>query len=215
MRQKTVYSLLGLIIAATLGSSLGCCGPMGCGGGLGIGPGCAAQSGGCYDCEGGFGPRQMASGPIDALRQAKRSLVCGGGCGEVYYGEWISTPPHCNDPCCGTEFTGGAVRARPFCVAASALRPVNLVTALYGKRHCDSCGGEVGCDACLGGAGEEYYDETSVISSGSPGCSSCAARAATGHAGSVATRQTAMPVSAPPARMATRNAGAPAASGMR
>ncbi|HMP80373.1 MAG TPA: hypothetical protein PKD54_13040 [Pirellulaceae bacterium] len=115
--------ILGMIV---LGTS-GCCAPMGCG------FGCNALSG-CYDCEGGFGPPRIPRGPVDGLRQAKRSLVCGRGCGEVYYGEWISTPPDCCDPCCGDQFVGGAVRCTPFC-----WEPGTLLRHLYGRRLCQCC----------------------------------------------------------------------------
>jgi len=176
MRYLMILSLLAVAM-----NSVGCCGPMACG------PGCGALSGGCYDCDGSFGPRP-ASGPIDALRQAKRSLVCGGGCGEVYYGEWISTPPHCDDPCCGDQFVGGAVRAQPFCTPCAALRPGNLIVGLYGKRFCDTCGTAASGDSSTGGyddfgGGCSSCGGSEVIESPSPGtpvasgCSSCAAQA--------------------------------------
>ncbi len=172
MRYLMFLSLLVISVAST-----GCCGS--------FGPGCGALQGGCYDCDGGFGPRGQATGPIDALRQAKRSLVCGGGCGEVYYGEWISTPPLCNDPCCGDQFIGGGVRAQPFCTPVSALRPRNLLVNLYGKRFCDDCGTSATCDSCFSGCdscdgGCSSCGETNggpVMSAPSPGCSSCAASA--------------------------------------
>lgn len=129
---------------------LGCIAPHGIG--------CGRYGDHCYDCEGGFGPRYAATGPLDALRQVGRSAVCGGGCGEVYYDEWISTPPYATDPCYGSEFTGGGCRERiePLCYP-----PGGLLAALYGQRFyegCDDC-----CDTCSGGLIEgslegEAYD---------------------------------------------------------
>jgi hypothetical protein len=162
MRYLMFLSLLVISVAST-----GCCGS--------FGPGCGALNGGCYDCDGGFGPRYQASGPIDALREAKRSLVCGGGCGEVYYGEWISTPPYCNDPCCGDQFTGGGVRAQPFCTPFSALRPRNLLVNLYGKRFCDESTSCDSCTTCCDSCGDGESYGSPVMSHPSPGCSSCAA----------------------------------------
>lgn len=65
-------------------------------------------------------------------------LACGSGCGEVYWGEWISDPPDCADPCdqCG-NYVGPRLRV------ASCLTWSNL----FGQRtgSCD-CGV---CAACL------------------------------------------------------------------
>jgi len=74
----------------------GCCGPLGCG------PGCGNIS--CSDCDGGFRQGIPAGGPISAARNLRRSAICGSGCGEAYIGEWISTPPDCQDPCCNGQF---------------------------------------------------------------------------------------------------------------
>lgn len=154
--------------------AVGCCGPMGCG------PGCNAGTG-CYDCDGLAG-NQLIGSPLDGMRRFKRSLVCGGGCGEAYYGEWISTPPDCQDPCCGSDWVGGAVKCRPFCWT-----PGTFLSGLYGTRFCSgaessvSCGCDGGCDECGGYAGEyvdggyyeaEYTDE-SYYEGVSSGCATC------------------------------------------
>lgn len=176
-------ALICLSLFSLLAASVGCCGPMGCG------PGCAALDGGCQDCDGGFGP-PMACGPLDALRNARRSLVCGGGCGDVYYGEWISTPPYAQDPCCGDQFVGGGVRCAPFCRVPGTLL-YGLTAGLYGKRFSDDCGiadcgggcGDVGCDSCGdsvisddGGAG--WVEEGMAAPAPMGGCSSCGAASA-------------------------------------
>ena len=163
------FSLLmtGLSIAIL---SSGCCGPMACGGGY--------NTGGCDDCDGTAG-RPIPMGPLDGLRNFRQSLVCGGGgCGETYIGEWISTPPDDCDPCCGTQFVGGATPRQPFC-----WQPGSLIGSLnfYGQRYCSGAESK-GCAECGGGCGTpgEYFEGSEysgeVISSGVSGCATCAAR---------------------------------------
>lgn len=141
MRRFVLITLSQLLLVPMLG----CLSPMGVG--------CGRYGDHCYDCEGGFGPRYAATGPLDALRQVGRSMVCGGGCGEVYYGEWISTPPYATDPCYGSEFTGAGCRERvePLCYP-----PGGLLAALYGQRYyegCDDC-----CDNCSGAVIEGSHE---------------------------------------------------------
>lgn len=179
---RFAFLILGVIAMATSG----CCGPTGCGIGCATGCGdCGASSVSSCGCGvGSCGPR--SGGPIAALRNARRSMICGSGCGEAYVGEWISTPPDCNDPCCDGQFVGGAVKARPFC------RPNGgcLLGALYGKRNCSGdessvpCGcGEVTCDGVcdVGSYSTEHVvgDYTEVVPAGVQqggcGCASCTA----------------------------------------
>lgn len=174
-----VLNFASLIVGLLAVMASGCCSPMGCG------PGCGNIT--CNDCDGTFrAPR--AGGPIGAIKNLRRGMICGSGCGETYVGEWISTPPDCQDPCCDSQFVGGAVKARPFC--RTGCRPC-LIKALYGKRFCSGdessmpCGcGESGCDVCAGG---DYItdgysvDEYSEIGhevvpgpvQGSCGCATC------------------------------------------
>ena len=152
-----IRALIGMTAIALLAS--GCCGPMGCGPGCGAGP--------CYDCDGVAPP--MAMGPLDHLRNCRKQLVCGSGCGEVYRGEWMSTPPDCNDPCCGGQFVGGAVTARPFCHQPGSLL-AGLCGNLYGGRVCKDCG--VGCSSCgCGGQVGGGYVEPAPC-----GCASCSSQ---------------------------------------
>ena len=73
------------------------------------------------------------------------------GCGDIYWGEWISDPPDCCDPCdqCG-DFTGAGVCCDHGCGSGIFCR---LGHFLRGHRYCpgpcgcDDCGG-VGCDSC-------------------------------------------------------------------
>lgn len=182
---RFAFFSVGLVAFAAAMS--GCCGPLGCG------PGCGTV---CNDCDGGCVGGPLAGGPLSAIRNMRQGVICGSGCGEAYIGEWISTPPDCQDPCCGNQFVGGARKARPFCFQ----RP-QILRSLYGKRFCTgaessaSCGcgdvacggcdagfvdGGCGCDSCGGG---EYVDSVYSDSVGEAvapgpvqggcGCASC------------------------------------------
>lgn len=168
----------------------------GCQGPMGYGPGCGNMP--CSDCDGcGVAGNYISNNPIEGLRNWRKGLTCGYGCGETYVDEWISTPPDCSDPCCGDQFVGGAVAARPFCGAPRTWSPGMLFGGLYGKRYCDgnasstpcpcgvsSCGGCGGCDDGI--IVDSGYVEGQVIDSGmiqsAPaaggssgcGCASCA-----------------------------------------
>ncbi len=160
-------------IAITLLASGCCCGPVGCetgcvDGGCGVGLNCATAGDHCYDCEGAsIGSRTIPYGPLDHLRMARKRLVCGGGCGEVYYGEWRSTPPDACDPCQGGQFVGGAVPCRPFCWQPGML--LQAACGLYGGRFCDGCGSSFDDCCCEGG----FVDSGVVAEGGSCGCASC------------------------------------------
>jgi hypothetical protein len=129
----------------------------------------------CDQCDGGPS-HPIPYGPLEALSQAHRSLVCSGGCGEVYYGEWISTPPDCVDPCCGDEFVGGCrdkclpcVRLHGFlgCLVGRRFRCDDTpglfdVCRLCGHDCCEGC-----CDECASCCGDEIeMDGESVIYEG-------------------------------------------------
>ncbi|MFT5299249.1 MAG: hypothetical protein ACI87E_000190 [Mariniblastus sp.] len=152
--------------------SVGCCGPMG--------PGCGIPMG-CSDCD-GVGQGRVG-GPLSGLRQMKRSLVCGSGCGEVYVGEWMSTPPDSQDPCCGDQWVGGASKCRPFC-----WQPGAFLSGLYGVRNCSGTESSTPCGCgesmCDGGCGiETGYVQQQVAGGcstgncgGGGGCATCNAR---------------------------------------
>ena len=79
----------------------------------------------------------------------KYMLTCGAGCSEIYWGEWISDPPDCCDPCdnCGNWVGPGCCNRKPV---------VNTLKALWGTRYlgggCSTCG-DNGCDGgCTSGA---------------------------------------------------------------
>jgi hypothetical protein len=70
-------------------------------------------------------------------------LACGGnGCGEVYWDEWLSDPPACEDPC---DDCGNYVGPR------SKLRAPFAWCNLWGVRNnpcgCDSCDSGTSCEA--------------------------------------------------------------------
>ena len=153
----------------------GCCAPIG---GV-IGPGCATY--GCNDCNGGCSSQQyIANGPIDAIRNARRRLVCGSGCGEVYVGEWISTPPDAADPCCGDQFIGGATKCQPFC-RPFCWQPGSLLAGLYGRRTCTGVQSSTPCPCdsnfCSGGCGvaSRVVSRARRAPVSSCGCAGCTA----------------------------------------
>ena len=178
-----------LILVVVAMATSGCCGPRGCGIGCEVGcgdcgsasiGGCGCGSGSC----GAVGGNVLRGGPLGSIRNARKGLICGSGCGEAYVGEWISTPPDCSDPCCDDQFVGGAVKARPFCRQRGA-----LLRGLYGTRYCSgdessaSCGCDGGsCDICSAGdcvtehvVGDYSGIVPGGVQEGSCGCASCQA----------------------------------------
>ena len=110
---------------------------------------------GCTSC--------AAPGDCGILSTLRRCKTCGKGCGEIYWGEWISDPPDCCDPCdpCHGRWTG----PHGYCSLGPCQR---LLAALHGYRYCPKpacdewCGwfcskqSGAGCGAC-----------------GDAGCSTC------------------------------------------
>ena len=194
-----IRKLFGCVLLFAVVFAVGCCGPLGCG------PGCSAGVG-CNDCDGGFEQQRLMRSPLDGIRNFRRSLVCGSGCGETYIGEWISTPPDCADPCCNEQWVGGATKCRPFC-----WQPGTLFRGLYGSRFCTESESSVpcgcgDCDACTVVDDGYYTDE--VISSDSGGCSGCqtgnCASCSSASAGASGTRIVHRPVVDPVTRSASR-----------
>lgn len=111
----------------------------------------------CDRCEGGSEVTWRGTRGMPLLDRLKSQFVCGDGCGEVYIGEWISTPPT-PDPCdtCG-NFTGDCnhLMYRPHRQPVrNALRLASGVR--YAAFGCGGCG-EEGCDLCDESI-EEYQD---------------------------------------------------------
>lgn len=127
----------------------------------------------CGDCYGGA-RGYYHCGLLPMLRaHIGMHGTCGRGCGEVYWGEWVSDPPDCCDPCnsCGDW-------QNQQCCSPGLLRRLWWGAHGYrlGGQHGDAncCGG---CGSCGGGiAAAGFYD-------GGPGCASCGG----GHGGEIHT----------------------------
>ena len=179
------------IVVALLSASgcccVGPCGPLGLG--LACKPGCGMNCrGGCgqscgSSCGASCGAACGAScGPscgCDSCATCGPSLTCsqccggikywlngrcyaGRSCGQKYWGEWVSDPPYCCDPCnqCA-NFVGPRC-----CGPGPLLRLWNAVACNPCCNSCNSCGG-AGCGACGGGYSAGYG------SYGGGGCSTC------------------------------------------
>ena len=178
LMQKSILLSATVVFAVVFSGC--CCGPYGgCGPvGAGIGGGCVTD---CNDCDGGTcsAGRPMVYGPLQHLAQMRKSLVCGGGCGEVYYGEWQSTPPDACDPCCGDQFVGGAVPCNPFCWT---WRPGQLFYGffggLYGQRFCHGCGNDFGSCGC--GSVVDSGCGCDAAGGSTAGCATCNSSSAVG-----------------------------------
>lgn len=94
---------------------------------------CATTGSPCGDC-----------GILSFLRC--RMTACKG-CGEVYYGEWLSDPPDCCDPCdrCHGQFTGQGGCCPPgfFARLAAGIRGMRCGTGPCGCGQ-SGCGGSCG-----------------------------------------------------------------------
>ena len=100
----------------------------------------------------------------------KHMLTCASGCGEIYWGEWISDPPDDCDPCDDWgNWTGPTDCYGPSCLDTLASGWCNLFGFRNGggkgKGGCDSCGSKGGCDSC-GGATETYYESAPEMAPG-------------------------------------------------
>ncbi len=72
----------------------------------------------------------------------KRALTCGGGCGEIYWGEWINDPP---EPCDACNEHGDWMGTR--CCPPSGWS--RLWSGIHGQRA-----GAARCDSCSESAGD-------------------------------------------------------------
>lgn len=139
--------MLALVLATGTGCGLRRAFVPCCGGGCGVGGNCGESCGvandpilgDCNKCGVCGGSNCPGFTPCGYL---KYMLTCSGGCsGQMYYGEWISDPPACCDPCdnCG-NWTGPACCARR--------QPIQTLREMwFGNRYCGSCCG----DSCGGG----------------------------------------------------------------
>ena len=200
--------LLFVMHLVALLAGMGCCcqplcnNSMSCGdpcGGPACGPSCntcclsfpqpIVWTGELNDC--GPGPCESCadcSGDCGLLPFLRRSKVCGKGCGEVYWGEWVSDPPDCCDPCdpcygCYTGPSGGCCNLGPCQRLLAALHGYSYcpkpncgpVCGLCNKSGCGGCGGcgETGCTSCghggfEGAHGADVYYDGPMESHGHP-----------------------------------------------
>ncbi|MDG2184691.1 MAG: hypothetical protein P8K79_03365 [Mariniblastus sp.] len=158
-------SLLITVIAAVMAS--GCCMTPNAGRFDHYPVGCETNCGECNDCGGGYGSgNYVPQGPFEAVGMWRRSLFHGDGCGQIYRGEWMSTPPAACDPCGGSY---GGTRVNSY---GHHLYPGMLLGRLYGKRLCGECGlshfghgcaEPGGCNEADCGCQEEFISEGEYI----------------------------------------------------
>jgi hypothetical protein len=200
MNRSTLSALALTAIVAALSGCSGYRAMSDCGG-CGI-PGGWRSAGGCDPC-GAAGPcGPMRSGaPFDRTYCVPASPSqhlcglfggCGGGCGEVYWGEWISDPPDACDPCdqCGnyvgpqwcpewmryTRFVPWGYRnGSCACKGCGGGGPGCGVMKSGGcGGGCSVCGETVGGGCGCGGASMPVsYEPHSVSPVYNSGCSSC------------------------------------------
>ncbi len=108
----------------------------------------------CNNCEG-------YNGPFGTVR---KTLACGSGCGEIYYGDWLSNPPNTCNECDATGYARG-VNARmpwlcnPFAFWGYQYRPNSggygnpLRGAVWGYGQYGTHGHGVGCGGVGCGSG--------------------------------------------------------------
>lgn len=164
-RRAGFLALAALVLGFIVATNAGCV--------IGLGRGSMAGhgrlGGHCHDCDGmvgGLAGRPLIYGPLNRLRNLGSCLTCGLGCGEVYAGEWTSTPPDACDPC-GSDYCGGGscgtgvFPCRPIC-----WHPGRILSSLrwsgrfYDGMPLEDCLGDcVGDCGCGGEFVEDYFQE--------------------------------------------------------
>lgn len=91
-REKTMKRLFDIGILALLVSLPGCAGWGPGGNECFVGPLAGMRQGICTTCN------DHCVGDCQPFANLRRALTCGPGCGEVYYGEWLNSPPDGNNP---------------------------------------------------------------------------------------------------------------------
>ena len=152
-----------LAILLVLPLLTGCVGWGPCGSEQFVGPlhntiGCGGcDDGHCHNCD-GYNP------PFGSVR---KTLACGSGCGEVYYGEWLSNPPNtCND-CDARGFAYGTNPRIPW-----LWQPFRV----FGYKYGHSGGyGNPNWRAWWGTQGSGYGDgyPSAVVPAGGSSCGGC------------------------------------------
>ncbi len=112
---------------------------------------CVLASGCCHCYQRSYIPGQ---GPIAAALAPpiKRMAGCSKGCGDMYWGEWVSDPPDSCDPCCNGEFVGprDCCAGRPhtrLCLVGALERIRGIRGSCINYCCDDGCCGEGSCGA--------------------------------------------------------------------
>ena len=152
----SLFALLMVFGSGCCGYRYGMCGG-GCGAAIDPMLGDCGSCGGCGEC-GGYRP----------WGYGRPMRWCGSGCGERYYGEWLSDGPDCCDGCddCGGWVGGGGCyRPHPLLNGVKSLFGYRYGYGCYGDMDwgcsgCSSCGGGPGCSSCgMGGLSPIEADE--------------------------------------------------------
>lgn len=113
----------------------------------------------CNNCD-GYNP------PFGNLR---RTLACGSGCGEIYYGEWVSNPPNTCNECDARGFAYG-INARVPWLCNAWFLPWGVKYRANGEGYGNPLRGvHRGIDQ-YGGYRSDYWNRIGVVGNN---CSSC------------------------------------------
>lgn len=112
--------------------------------------------GSCHDCGGDTGCNEHSP-----CQDARHMLTCASGCGEIYWGEWLSDPPDPCDPCdgCG-NWIGPRCCPPPWWAAFKCGAP-----GWWGWRcgPSASCCDGSGCDSCMEGDESDVWEGTEIL----------------------------------------------------
>jgi len=141
----------------------------------------SCDSGHCDRCDGGTHVPVGGYTGMPLAARLKHRLACGDGCGEVYFGEWISTPPT-PDPC---DYDGNFTGVGNDMAMHSHAQPVRSLLRkiagirFFGTRYADQwieesdcCGEDVAYDTQATASLVPTYENTVTGSAptGRPGC---------------------------------------------
>ncbi|MBL8889679.1 MAG: hypothetical protein JNL67_06850 [Planctomycetaceae bacterium] len=123
----------------------------------------SCETGHCDRCEGGTHLPVGAYAGMPLAARLKHRLACGDGCGEVYIGEWISTPPT-PDPC---DYDGNYTGVGNHMAMHGHMQPVRSLLRkiagirFFGTRYADQWIDET---SCCGEEGVEFADSSHMSS---------------------------------------------------
>lgn len=153
----SLFALLMVFGSGCCGYRYGTCGGGGCGSAIDPMLGDCGACGGCGECGSCMGPRPWGCG--------RPARWCGNGCGERYYGEWISDGPSGCDSCddCGGWVAGGGYYyPHPLWNGFKSLFGFRYGPGYYGGMDW-GCSGPSGCSGCsscgMGGLSPIEADE--------------------------------------------------------